>query len=431
MIEQFIEHKREIAAGLVLTFGAAACAESATIGDNAASVDGTEIVNPSTTELSQSERSELADLLTVHASDESLFDCGTDVDPDTVEFGELADGTKILLPKILSTLPTDSQSWDQDHKYTSDSVANPISFENLFDKNDALREFQSSVCEGVDIASMTANYFANLEVDGTKVIDLNPWLEGYEGEASVINDNAADLMPQYLDADATDEEIETAYSAHQELAGKLNTLMERFDNVGIREDITTTFNYALDGGGILQVGEIPEFIENDKQYTGKFIVFKLTAKDGRCYKAMLVNVGNNEGFKAGDQRIAEADIDNCDGKPVGTTSTTTPRRPRGTTTVPATTTTGRPGTTTTTTTTTVPDSTTTTILDARPEVTVPAPEVISGPGVGGEPDPDNNPDNNTTTSTTSTTSVAPSETTSTTTEAVSVTSTTLGPVVED
>jgi hypothetical protein len=91
--------------------------------------------------------------------------------------------------------------------------------------------------------------------------------------------------------------------------------------------------------------------------------------------------------------------------PAPTTSTTAPSTTTTsttTTTAPSTTTTTTAPTTTSTTASTTTTSTTapTTTSSTRPEVTVPAPEPIQGPGSGGEADQDNDPDNNVTTSTT-------------------------------
>jgi hypothetical protein len=371
--------------------------------------------------------SELRDLLTV--GDESAFDCieGNDGSAGLVPLS--ADLT-VVKQRLVSTLPLFSNLSDekqsaaspQDYRFFGDSMANPI--ENRDTKQDALTEFQNTVCESPVVAKALAHYFAheigdNGSIDGLKVVNLNPWLEAAAPEsADMINDEALKLVPGYVDGNATDEQILEGNLAHKELAEKLATLMERFQNMGLVEDIQTVFNYRLGAGG-LQAGSLPEVVENDVQYRGNFIEFKLTAKDGRCYTLMLINLD--------DQRIAET-ADEC--------GVTPPEKPGATTTT-------IPGEVATTTTTTIPGevattTTTSTVSDTRPELEVVTnSSVVSGPGAGGEPDTDDNPNNNVTTTHVSTppttirviTPEGEVDLTPTTTTAQTTTGATLPPVV--
>jgi hypothetical protein len=204
-------------------------------------------------------------------------------------------------------------------------MANALTTAEYTDENKAtlLSEFSATICEDPLVASQVANHFANMDVNGIKVLDLNPWLNGYEGDASVINDNATELMPQFGKdvANMTDEEVVAAYEArqqHTELAAKLATLLSRFENSGIEENLTTIFNYHLEAGG-LTAGQMPEVALNDAQYTGNFLVLRLTLKDGRCLDAFVINPN--------DQRTGEVDICDVPTTPDTTTPGTPPETP--------------------------------------------------------------------------------------------------------
>jgi hypothetical protein len=252
----------------------------------------------------------IIDALTVKDSDG--FVCVNDMD-DTAELLKYSDGDKEVVVhegnkfmdlRLLTQLKVDSEMRSQDNRLYSDSIANPMEESHLDDKNQALREFQTTICESTEVTAMLEHYFANLEVGGVKTIELNPWLENGVGDASQINDRALELYN--IDESATLDEIVAHNLAHQELAGKLATLLERFENLGIHDNITTTFNYHLAGGGLV-AGDlnIAEIVENDVQYTGEFLVLRLTAKDGRCFAQMLINTD--------DQRVAEGVTDrNCE-----------------------------------------------------------------------------------------------------------------------
>jgi hypothetical protein len=267
--------------------------------------------NTTTTATIEEQRKEIIDLLTV--TDESGFNCVTDIDK-TAKLGLLDDGSVIVVPRLVSTLPVNSEERTQDNRLHSDSIANPMSHKESGDtKQDTLREFQSTMCESPEVASMVAHYFANLKVDGIEVVNLNPWLEEYEGDDSIINDRALALVPQYVDPlNTSPEEAQEANAVHSKLAGMLATLLERFENAGIEGDIETTFNYHLGTGG-LQVGGLAEITENKVQYVGDFLVLELTTKDGRCAEVVLINVD--------DQRIATTDT--CEVVPEPETTVTT------------------------------------------------------------------------------------------------------------
>jgi hypothetical protein len=270
----------------------------ATCDDNNSAADGT----PAPTE---AELDELRTLLTV--GDESSVDCETDgLATGTMEVATLSNGEKLVISKVNSTLPVDSTVRTQDNKLFSDGMANPMTTAEYTDANkEALEaEFAATMCEDPIITSMVANQFANMDVNGIKVIDLNPWLQGYEGDASTINDNAAKLMPAFGKdlSEMSDEEVMAAVEAraeHTELAEKLATLINRFENTGIEDDLTVALNYHLEAGG-LTVGQLPEVAKNDVSYKRNFLVFKLTLKDGRCLEAFVINPN--------DQRTGDADI---------------------------------------------------------------------------------------------------------------------------
>jgi hypothetical protein len=252
---------------------------------------------------------ELRELLTVNNEDLSAVDCETDgLATGTMQVAELPNGDKVVVSKVNSTLLVVTDTRTQDNRLFSDGIANPMTSAEYTDANkEALEaEFAATMCEDPIVASMVANQFANMEVNGVKVVDLNPWLEAYQGSTDEINDNAAELMPAFGKdvSEMSDEEVLAAFEArqeHTELAEKLATLINRFENSGIEDDLTTALNYHVEAGG-LTVGQMPEIALNDVQYEGNFLVFQLKLKDGRCLEAFVINPN--------DQRTGEVDI--CD-----------------------------------------------------------------------------------------------------------------------
>ncbi len=277
------------------------------VGETPTTPSTAEVVAGETPSLTETdlELEELRELLSV--GDESSFDCETDgLATATMEVKTLSNGKELVVPKVNSTLGVDSTIRTQDNRLFSDSMANSMTSAEFTDDNkESLEaEFGATMCEDPIIASMVANQFANMEVNGIKVIDLNPWLEGYQGDASTINDNAAKLMPAFGSDPSvmSEDEVLAAVKAreqHTALAEQLATLINRFENSGIEDDLTTTLNYRLVAGG-LTVGQMPEVALNDVQYAGNFLVFRLTLKDGRCLEAFVINPN--------DQRTGEVDV---------------------------------------------------------------------------------------------------------------------------
>ncbi len=419
---------RPVAMVVALGLGIVGCSDS----NEKPQADAADVAVETTTTTTVNSEAQLKALLTV--TDQSGFDCVRDND-GTAKVSEY-NGVRIIIPRLVDTLPIDSEERSQDNRLFSDAIANPIV--NVETKEKALKEFQNTLCESPEVTAMAAHYFANKTIEGVKVVDLNPWLQKYEGNTNTINDRALEFVPQYTNTNATGDQALEANKNHRAVAEKLATLMNRFENMGFSGDIRTTLNYHLVAGGA-QAGSLSEIELNKEQYTGNFLVLKLTAKDGRCFTVMLVNID--------DQRIAEAENGNCKVVPtttkaVATTTTsavraTTTTRPHASTTTSTTTTqpSATTSTSTTSTTTTRPNTSTTstTTSTTTPKNQAPVPTggnaPIGGTGAGGNPDKDNNPGNNATTSTSiPRTTTTGSNPVTTTTRATSVTSTTLGPV---
>jgi hypothetical protein len=215
----------------------------------------------------------------------------------------------------------------------SDAIDTPF-LADKSDKEALMAELQLEVCQNPLFGTMVANEFANMQIGDVKVVELNPWLKGYEGDPSTINDKAKEFMP-LMDTDKDPKDISAAEVdvadaqniKYQELANYLNTMLGRFQNNGNQDAGRTSFNYHLDDFG-LQVKGLPEISLNDVQYDANAplsaITLTLTRKDGGCDAEV--------GFNLWDKR-AEAFHPNfkCEEEtpPADTTDTTTPNTNTG------------------------------------------------------------------------------------------------------
>lgn len=229
----------------------------------------------------------LAKILSVETT---TFNCTKDVD-NTAEVVTLADGSKIVRPEVGAR--PGKGLW-------GDSISTPM--KHTENRKAAEREIKTALCEDPVVASMVARHFAEMEIDGHKIINMNPWLKPYAGNPSGINDDAERLMPGYgkeLKGDKAVEEALEAKREHEALAEKLATLLDRYKNLGFKGNVTTTLNYHLKAGGH-KVEGMPEVELNEDQYKGRFLVFELTDKDGDCLRVLM--------FNTGDKRLAESGV---------------------------------------------------------------------------------------------------------------------------
>ena len=173
----------------------------------------------------------------------------------------------------------------------SDALSTPVYQQK---PSDALKEIQTAICQDPLFGATVAHLFAHMEVEGTKIVDLNDWLKPFAVETGQINDLAAGFIP-LLDGDSpTNEQLAAAISqnlVYQALAEKLSTLLNRFSIVGIQTE-QSTLNYHLDAGGLV-VGKLPEVAINAKQENLPALVLEANVKPGNC----LVSIGFNIGVK--------------------------------------------------------------------------------------------------------------------------------------
>lgn len=231
-----------------------------------------------------------------------------------------------------------------------------------------LGETQATACMDPLYGVTLANFFANMSVGDVKLVDLNPWLTPFAGDAGQINDKAAEFIP-LLDVtkNITDEQAGKAITqniAWQRVAEKIGTLLTRFEVDGIRAE-QSVLNYHLSGGGA-SVGGLPEVGLNPNQENLPALMLKLTEK-GACVPIKVI------GFNTGDKRPEEFTPPVC-AKPVPQPEQPAPKpKPKPTpTTVP------KPKPTPTTTPATVPKTTPT---------TTPAPTTTAPPRTGKETPP--------------------------------------------
>lgn len=373
------EHKKGLA------IGAAAAIAVGAVSLAAVRYDGEPTVDDQARSEHEVSADELRELLTVSTTN---VDCETIV-PET-GVGEVAqtDNGPVVIYDVGATKQV--EFGNPDARWWSDALNTPFKTPAEADKADLLKELQATLCEDPVLGGAFANMFANMEVGGTKVVDLNPWLADFAGDPSIINDKASEFMPLQDRAPEaiSDDELKTAVDKNQEyqvIAEKLGTLMTRFQNAGVLEKGPTTFNYNLVAGGLV-AGGLPEVGLNATQFeTAKGVMFVLTKKDGQCLVSLMVNIGDKRPEGVEDICVApETPVETVPGDTTPATGA-----PEG----PTTTRPGQP-------TTTGPQPTAPPTTP-RPELGVsPNSSVVDGPGAGGDPDPDNNPDNNPTTSTT-------------------------------
>jgi hypothetical protein len=190
----------------------------------------------------------------------------------------------------------------------SDSLEGPLSNPN--DKNLSIAQIEATVCEDPLYGVTLGNMFANMEVDGVKVIDLNPWLSAEHFDASAPDNQINDVADSYFplkEQNGAEQETTESNAQYQQFAEKLVTLIQRFENDG-RATHPTILNYHLSSEGLV-AGGTPEVSLNEDQYNADGIWLRLTKKSGGCFVEI--------GFNVGDQRPEETNL--CE---VPTTPTT-------------------------------------------------------------------------------------------------------------
>lgn len=281
-----------------------------------------------------------------------------------------------------------------------------------------LEETQAEVCSNPHYGVTVANLFANMSVGDVKLSEINDWLTPFAGDAALINDKASEFIPLLDVTSPTDTQKEQAVVqnlAWQQVAGKLGTLLSRFQEDGVRPE-KSVLNYHLVAGGA-SVGGLPEVGLNPNQENLPALVLKLTEK-GACAPLKVI------GFNTGDKRPEEFTPPTCE-KPAppsepkapapkprkpGTPATTAPptREKIPTTTVPAT---------------TVPKQTTTTVTSGKqtpttqapPPTTAPTSSTTAQPSNGGQGDSGDGATNTTSPPTTQAPAPSPPTTSSPTT----------------
>lgn len=275
-----------------------------------------------------------------------------------------------------------------------------------------LGETQAEICFNPHYGTTVANFFANMSVGDVRIVDLNPWLAPFAGDASQINNLAAGYMPLLDVTDVTDEQAQEAVTqniAWQQIAQRLGTLLTRFQVDGIRAE-QSTLNYHLTGGGA-SVGGLPEVGLNPNQENLPSLMLKLTNKDA-CVPIKVI------GFNVGDKRPEEFAPPTCE-TPAPPATTPPPRETTPTTRPTPEETTPTMGPTPTTTPTTTPTPTTvpcpsgkctppTTV--APPPTTAPPATTTTQPSNGGQGDSGDGATNTTSPPTTEAPAPAPDNT---------------------
>lgn len=294
------------------------------------------------------------------------------------------------------------------------------------DPQEMLGETQAEICENPLYGVTVAHFFATMSVGDVKLSEINDWLTPFAGDAGQINDKASEFVPLLDVTSPTDDDKGQAVRqnlAWQQVAGKLGTLLGRFQVVGVQAQ-ASTLNYHLVAGGAV-VGGLPEVGLNPNQENLPALVLQLTEK-GAC--APLKVIGFNQGDKRPEEFAPPACVTPTTAAPERPVTTTAkPRKPGKptTTTVPQRkkipTTTVPPATTIVPT--TVPKQTTTTVqsgkqtptTQAPPPTTAVPPPTTAQPSNGGQGDSGDGATNTTSPPTTQAPAPAPPTTSSPTT----------------
>jgi hypothetical protein len=256
-----------------------------------------------------------------------------------------AEGVKMYWGQIEATLAVGNGG-----RVDSDSIGTPLEGatpEELFEA------VQVAVCKDAYVASMVANFFANLTLNGRNVVDMNDWLIPSKGAPEdIVHVIAAkyDIKPVELatsnkptaDEAKAIKKLPAKAVEFQEFAGKVNTLLTRFRLDGV-QSLQSVKNYHLRDGGLVAEG-LPIAELNPRQENLPALILVLTEK-GQCPPILII------GFNLQDKRLEQFPLPSCEPP----TPTTHPGSPT-TTAPPNTTVTTCPNCgTTTTTTTTVPE----------------------------------------------------------------------------
>lgn len=239
----------------------------------------------------------LKEALTVKTTDPEL-ECATIVEKAGGKTVKRKDDTLVPAQSIGAFESVNPE--DPAKRAWSDAIDTPF-LADQSDKDALLNELQVEICENPLVGEMVANYFANLEVGGVKVVDLNEeWLKDSVGPAEDINDKAAQRTP-YMGEDPlslTDEQSAEQVDAnlkYQQFALYLNTMLGRFNNQGKQDGGVTNMNFHLAGNGLAVGKGYPEMELNPNQYDASgelgVLKFDITSKgQDYCIKMFGVNL---------------------------------------------------------------------------------------------------------------------------------------------
>lgn len=224
--------------------------------------------------------------LTVH---DTTVDCVNVVEQTGVgKTVTLADGTKLAAYEVGALKAVGDGANMRRH---ADDISTPFET-SATDKDAQLRELEASICEDPELGIMFANLFANMQINGVKVVDLNSWLAPFVGDANTINTEAAGFMPllgqEGTPSESLSQKAVDQGRAYQKVAQLVNTLLTRFRNDGVGSK-ATTLNFHLVNGGLV-AGSLPQIALNTTQESLPSLILTLDEKTGQC----LAIIGANE-----------------------------------------------------------------------------------------------------------------------------------------
>ena len=207
---------------------------------------------------------------------------------------------QVVRPHIYA-LDGTTTSFPPGDRLKSTNMEGPLLYPNS--TTNSTLQIEATVCEDPLFGVTLSNMLANTEINGVEIPTADPWLNPYQfSAASPINnietkaasffDNASDFSNT---ASNNLRQTLAQNERYNQLAEKLNTLLNRFSAIG-RNTEETTLNYHLSLGGA--VTGIPQVSLNGRQYLADAEMFELTRKTGGCD-------GPTIGFNVEDMRPEE------------------------------------------------------------------------------------------------------------------------------
>lgn len=161
---------------------------------------------------------------------------------------------------------------DNSYQQWSDSVSIPF---KSSDKDGMMKEVTTENCGNPTFLDMNIKALKSITIDGWNVGDHNSWMSEFLAKA-----DKEGLRTAFLTKKAGEGDKVFVTSDYQKYAALTNTLLSRFQNVGVVTQTSLT-NWHLPGGGLV-TGELVRTELNPKQEDLPLLKLELTEKGQGC-----------------------------------------------------------------------------------------------------------------------------------------------------